>query len=288
MTNDKKLILACIDGSRLSEAVCDYAVWLAQRVEGPLKLMYTIDHHPEMAKEVDLSGNLGVDSRAHLLEEITSSEHTRSKLRLKEGKKILQSAKERVVEDGFSDPIMCMQHGSLIESLLEVKEDLRIIVVGARGKIHEDQPDKIGAKLESMVRSLHGHILVAYEAFKTPQRIMIAYDGSEASDKHIDMIANSPLYKGLSCHLVCVNKKDTANSLIENALHKLKSARWSEIISASLQGKTEHELCEYQVSHDIDLTIMGAFSHSRLHDLILGSFTTKMLLNTNTPLLLLR
>ena len=56
MTNNKKLILACIDGSKLSEAVCDYAVWLAQRVEGPLKLMYTIDHHPETAKEIDLSG----------------------------------------------------------------------------------------------------------------------------------------------------------------------------------------------------------------------------------------
>lgn len=288
MTNNKKLILACIDGSKLSEAVCDYAVWLAQGVEGPLKLMYTIDHHQETAKEVDLSGNLGVDSRDHLLEEITSNEHTRSKLRLKEGKSILQAANERVVEDGFNDPILCLQHGSLVETLVELKEELRILVIGARGKIHEDQTDKIGAKLESMIRALHGHILVAYDAFKIPQRIMIAYDGSEASDKHIDMIANSPLYKGLSCHLVCVNKKDTADSLIENAVNKLKSAGWGEIISASLQGKTEDELCEYQVSHEIDLTIMGAFSHTRLHDLILGSFTAKMLLNTKTPLLLLR
>ena len=154
--------------------------------------------------------------------------------------------------------------------------------------MHEDQTDKIGAKLESMIRSLHGHIFVAYAAFKIPQRIMIAYDGSEASEQHIDMIANSPIYKGLSCHLVCVNKKDTAESLIEQAVNQLKSAGWSNIVSASLQGKTEDELCDYQVSHNIDLTIMGAFNHTRLHDLILGSFTTKMLLNTKTPLLLLR
>jgi nucleotide-binding universal stress UspA family protein len=288
MTNNKKLILACIDGSKLSEAVCDYAVWLAQRVEGPLKLMYTIDHHPETAKEVDLSGSLGVDSRDHLLEDITNSEHQRSKLRLQEGKTILQTAKERVVEDGFADPVMCLQHGSLIESLVDLKDDLRILVIGARGKIHEDQTDKIGAKLESMIRSIHGHILVAYEVFKTPQRIMVAYDGSEASDKTIDMIANSPLYKGLICHLVCVNKKDTANNFIENAVERLKAAGWNEVVSADLQGITERELCEYQESHDIDLTIMGAFSHTRLHDLLLGSFTAKMLLSTNTPLLLLR
>ena len=43
-----------------------------------------------------------------------------------------------------------------------------------------------------------------------------------------------------------------------------------------------------QDNRDIDLTIMGAFSHTRIHDLILGSFTVKMLLNTKTPLLLLR
>ncbi len=288
MQNNKKLILACIDGSRLSEAVCDYAVWLAQGVEGPLKLMYMIDHHPETATNVDLSGNIGVDSRDHLLEEITSSEHQRSKQRLQEGKTILQAAKTRVVEDGFSDPIICLQHGSLLESLANVKEDIRILVIGARGKIHEDQTDKIGAKLESMIRSFHGHILVAYEAFKKPQRIMIAYDGSEASDKAIAMIADSPLYTGLSCHLVCVNKKDTANNLFEHAAEKLKTAAWSEIISASLQGETVHELCEYQAEHNIDITIMGAFSHTRLHDLLLGSFTTKMLINTKTPLLLLR
>lgn len=286
--NNKKLILACVDGSKLSEAVCDYAVWLAQGIQGPLKLMYTIDHHPETAKEVDLSGSLGVDSRDHLLEEITSSEHSRSKLRLKEGKAVLQAAKERVVEDGFADPILCLQHGSLIESLVELNDELRILVIGARGKIHEDQHDKIGAKLESMIRSLHGHILVAYKVFKAPKRIMIAYDGSETSDKAIDMIANSPLYKGLTCHLVCVNKKESATDLIENAAGRLQSAAWAEIISADLQGITEQELCEYQLSHQIDMTIMGAFSHTRLHDLLLGSFTTKMLLNTNTPLLLLR
>lgn len=286
--NNIKLILACIDGSKLSEAVCDYAVWLAQRIEGPLKLMYMIDHHPETAKAVDLSGSIGVDSRDHLLEDITSSEYQRSKQRIQEGKTILQAARTRVVEDGFSDPIICLQHGSLIESLANVKEDIRILVIGARGKVHEDQPDKIGAKLESMIRAFHGHILVAYEAFKLPQRVMIAYDGSVASDKAIAMIADSPLYKGLSCHLVCVNKKDTADSLIESATDKLRAAGWAEITCASLQGETVHELCEYQIEHNIDTTIMGAFSHTRLHDLILGSFTTKMLLNTKTPLLLLR
>jgi nucleotide-binding universal stress UspA family protein len=118
---------------------------------------------------------------------------------------------------------------------------------------------------------------------------MIAYDGSEAADKAVDMVASSPLYKGLTCHLVCVNKnEDTAAKLLEQAADKLKLTDSIEVITAKLKGKVEQELCAYQQQHNIDLTVMGAFSHTRLHDMLLGSFTHKMLVNTKKPLLLLR
>jgi nucleotide-binding universal stress UspA family protein len=288
MSNEKPMVLACIDGSKLSEAVCDYAVWIAQRVNVPLKLLNTIDHHQETASTVDLSGNIGVDSREHLLEDITDLEYAKSKARIQQGKAILQAAKERVVKNGFADPLTCLQHGSLIDSLIELEKEIRVLVIGARGKIHEDKPDQIGAKLEAMIRSLHLPILVAYEEFKTPRKIMVAYDGGVAADKAVDMVANSLLYKGLVCHLVCVSNKDNADNVLEKAANKLRAAGDIDVITASLRGKAEHELCEYQIKHDIDMTVMGAFSHTRLHDLLLGSFTVKMLFNTKKPLLLLR
>ena len=163
-----------------------------------------------------------------------------------------------------------------------------VLVIGARGKVHENRPDQIGAKLETMIRSLHCPILIAYDSFKMPERIMIAYDGSTAADKAVAMVADSPLYKGLTCHLVCVGKKETADDLLGKAADKLRAAGGIEVIGASLQGKAEHELCDYQANHNIDMTIMGAFSHTRLHDILLGSFTHKMLLKTKKPLLLLR
>ena len=38
----------------------------------------------------------------------------------------------------------------------------------------------------------------------------------------------------------------------------------------------------------IDLTIMGAYGHSRIRQFFVGSQTTRMLANSVTPLLLLR
>lgn len=289
MTTNTNRVLACIDGSSLTEAVCDYAAWIAQRVDAPLKLLHNIDHHPETAVTLDLSGSIGLGSQEHLLEELIAVEQQRSKLRLQQGKLLLQAAKDRVIQAGIANPDSNQRHGSLVESLIELEDSIRVLVIGIRGKVHENQPDKIGAKLESIIRSLHKPILVVNDAFKAPQRIMIAYDGSKATEKAIDMVAISPLYKGLTCHLVNVSKDDAATEqLLEAAVSKLKTAGGIEVTTKKLQGKPDQALCEYQDKHDIDMIVMGAFSHTRLHDLLLGSFTTKMLLNAKKPLLLLR
>lgn len=288
MGAEQNLVLAGIDGSSLTNAVCDYAAWIAQKVNAPLKLLHTIDHHPEIAAHTDITGNIGIDSRDHLMDELTQLEQQRSKLRLQQGKQILQAARERVMQAGIPDPITNQRHGSLVESLIELENNLRVLVIGVRGKVHENQPDKIGAKLESIIRSLHKPILVVNAEFKEPQRIMIAYDGSQAAEKALDMVANSPLYKGLTCHLVCVSKDDGKGRLLEVAANKLKLADGIEVITKKLIGKPEQVLCEYQEQHHIDMTVMGAFSHTRMHDWLLGSFTVKMLTHSHKPLLLLR
>jgi len=289
MNTTQNLVLAGIDGSSLTNAVCDYAAWIAQKVDAPLKLLHTIDHHPEHADRTDITGNIGVDSRDHLMDELTQLEQQRSKLRLRQGKQLLQAAKERVMQAGILDPIINQRHGSLVESLIELENDLRVLVIGVRGKAHENQPDKIGAKLESIIRSLHKPILVVNAEFKAPERIMIAYDGSQAAEKAVDMVANSPLYKGLTCHLLGVGKVESAmEKRFKTAADKLVNAGNIEVIAKTLPGKPEQVLCDYQRQHSIDMTVMGAFSHTRMHDWLLGSFTVKMLTHSHKPLLLLR
>lgn len=288
MNTTQNLVLAGIDGSSLTHAVCDYAAWIAQKVDAPLKLLHTIDHHPEQADHTDITGNIGVDSRDHLMDELTQLEQQRSKLRLQQGKQLLQNARERVMQAGILTPITNQRHGSLVESLVELENDIRILVIGVRGKVHENQPDKIGAKLESIIRSLHKPILVVNAEFKAPERIMLAYDGSPAAEKALDMVANSPLYKGLVCHLVCVSNDEGKGQLLEVAANKLQFAGGIEVIAKKLVGKPELVLSEYQDQKGIDMTVMGAFGHTRIHDWLLGSFTVKMLTHSHEPLLLLR
>lgn len=286
---ENKQVLACIDGSSLTETVCDYASWISKKIGVPLKLLHTINHHHETSVTSDFSGNIGVGSQEHLLEEITQLEQQQSKLKMQQGKLMLQTAKSRVQDNGIADPICTQRHGDLIETVIDLEGEIRVLVLGLRGQVHENGNHQIGTKLEAVIRSLHRPILIVNDTFKQPKTLMIAYDGSEAADKAVDMVATSALYKGLACHLVCVNKNlDTAEKLLQQATKRLQATENVEVITNKLKGKADLELCGFQEQHNIDLTVMGAFSHTRLHDKLLGSFTHKMLLNTNKPLLLLR
>lgn len=285
MESSTKNVLACIDGSKLTDAVCDYAAWMAQKIDAPLELLHTI-HHQVPPKKADLSGNIGLGTQEHLLEELTQLEQQRSKLLLQQGKLMLEAAQKRVIESGVKTPLSQQRHGYLTESLVELEDSIRVVVLGMEGQ--QKPAPHLNSQLETVMRSLHRPMLIINHDFKQPEKIMIAYDGSQAADKAVEMIANSALAKDLECHLVCVNKNiDTAAQLLQTASEKLSRAGL-KLISAKLQGKAEQELCAYQESHKIDLTIMGAFSHTKLHDLFLGSFTVKMLLNSRQPVLLLR
>jgi len=286
--NNEKMVLSCIDGSSFSEAVCDYSTWIAKTVEAPLTFLHTIEQ-PKVPAVADLSGAIGLGASEDLLNELTAVEQTRGKLLIEKGNVMLQAAKQKASEAQVSDIKTRQRHGTLSEALVELEDSIRVLVVGISGEQHENKVG-VGTQLETIIRSLHKPILVVNKPFSMPKKIMLAYDGGDAAKKALDMIMSSPLFKTTPCHLVHVvsDENHIANdAVLQEAEAKLK-AIGVDVTSATLTGKIEEVLAEYQASNDIDLTLMGAFSHNRLRDFLLGSFTAKMLETTQRPLLLLR
>ncbi len=284
MNSNHKVVLSCIDGSSVSSAVCDYASWIAEKVNAPLQLLHSIEHRitPAVA---DLSGAIGLGSQHELLNELTQVEENRSRLLIKKGKIMLEAAKERAQTAGVQQIEMLQRHGSLTESLIELEDNIRVMVLGIRGEEHETQEKGIGHQLENVIRALHKPILVVNKEFSLPRTIMLAYDGSEACKKALSMVASSPLFQDTQCHLVHVG--ETGEALLKEAETELLEAGVAAT-SVQLSGSTQEVLAQYQIENNIDLMLMGAFSHNRFRDFLLGSFTAKMLATTQRPLLLLR
>ncbi|GAA5524098.1 hypothetical protein Maes01_00651 [Microbulbifer aestuariivivens] len=280
------VVLTCVDGSRFTAAVCDYAAWIAGRTGAPLKLLHNIERS-NVPAVADLSGSIGFGSQEELLEELTALEQQRAQLLVQQGKLMLQAACERVAQAGVERVEACQRHDSLPESLVELEDHIRVLVLGIRGEEHGEEKQGLGSQLETVVRSLHRPILVVNQAFTRPQRMMLAYDGSEAAGKALRMVADSAAFRDVSCHLVFVGDGEKAETLLAEGSEELEAAGLS-VTANRLSGKTVEALIEYQREHAIDLTVMGAYSHNRLRDLLMGSITAKMLLNTEKPLLLLR
>jgi nucleotide-binding universal stress UspA family protein len=53
-------------------------------------------------------------------------------------------------------------------------------------------------------------------------------------------------------------------------------------------GEVDEALQAYEKEHSIDLLVMGAYGHSRIRHLLVGSTTTAMLRGSRIPVLILR
>jgi nucleotide-binding universal stress UspA family protein len=281
-------VLACVDGSVYSQSVCEHAAWAAQRLAAPLEFLHVLDRHPETAITRDLSGNIGLDSQDHLLAELSELDQHRSKLAQRRGREMLDSAVRQANSAGIVKAESKLRHGGLVDSLTDLEKDVRLFVLGKRGEHADFAKMHLGSELERAVRAVHRPLLVASRQFKPIQRFLIAFDGSQTTRKGVEMIAASPLLKALECHVVTAgNDSPEIRSQWQWAQELLAGAGFDTQCTAK-PGAADSVISEYVSANGIDLLVMGAYGHSRIRQLIVGSTTTAMIRTCLIPVLLLR
>lgn len=130
--------------------------------------------------------------------------------------------------------------------------------------------------------------MVVQPGFQAPSRFLFAYDASPTAKKVLELIASSPLLKGLECELVMVAEpSDEYERQLAQAKQVLKSAG-IRVEAMLLQGEVVPVVCQHAEEVGCDLIVMGAYGHSRIRQFIVGSTTTGILKTAKTSLLLLR
>lgn len=280
-------VVACIDGSRAAPAVCDYAAWASQHMAAPLTLLHVLDHERYPA-EPDLAGNIGLGSREHLLDELAELDRRRSKLALEHGHHLLDEAEHRLKMAGVTEVTKRQRHGDLTESLLALESQTRLLVMGLHGESSTDRDIHIGSQLETVIRSMHRPILLVPDEYTPPESAMLAFDGSATAFRGVELLAGSPVLKGLPLHLVMVGP-DTSDRWEQlKEAERILAGQGLEVTLAIRAGDVEPALHDYQAEHDIDILVMGAYGHSRIRRFLVGSTTTTMLKTAKKPLVILR
>lgn len=270
-------IIACIDDSPAAQGVAEHAVWAAQQLQQPLHFLHVLDkqRYPQPP-----------DPLSPLDTELAKLDAKRTELGWEQGKEILVKAEKTATQQQVNCQTS-QRHGRLPECVNLLAMGSPLVVMGKRGS--DSKAGRfVGSQLESVIRSVNNPVLVASDNFKKPKNILVAYDNSPHSQKIIQFISTSPLFKGCEIHLLMVGHTSGNNAAALNtACESLRNSGFT--VHANIQqGDVETVMLAYQNKHGIDLIVMGAYGHSRIRNFIVGSTTTQMLQYTQLPMLLFR
>lgn len=287
MKNENR-VLACVDQSHFADYVADYAAWAACRMAAPLEFLHVIDRHPEIATGHDHSGAIGFDAQEVLLNELSNEDESRSKAARECGRIFLNELRERAIVAGVEAPDVRQRYGVLEETLVEQEESVRLFVLGRRGVSAEATQRDLGRNVERVVRALHKPILAVTDSFSEPRRVVIAFDGGIVTRRGVEMVAASPLFRGLPVYLLMSGKESqSAPKQLEWAKTTLEAASF-DVSPSLIPGDAERLIAKAVHEQGIDMLIMGAYSHSPLRSLLFGSKTSDLLRSAKVPTLLLR
>lgn len=287
MTNQPLKIIALVDGSIYSASVCDHAAWIASRTGAPVELFHVLGRR-EASDTHDHSGAIRLGARTVLLQELAELDAQRAKLISQRGRAILEDAQAIVEKAGVTEVTTRLRQGDIVEAVADVEGDARVILIGKRGEAADFAKGHLGSNLERIVRASHKPVVVASRAFRPIRKVLVAYDGGASAMKAVDLIARSALFQGLVVHVVTVGSATPeATKGLEDAKAMLEAAGIAAETSV-LPGQPESVLARLVEEAQFDMLVMGAYGHSRIRSLIIGSTTTAMIRACKVPVVLMR
>ena len=282
-------VIACVDQSAYADTITDHAAWAALRMGAPLELLHVIDRHPETALSSDHSGAISPDAQQALLTRLSQEDEARVRAAREQGRLFLNRLRERALAAGVPVVDMRQRLGRLEETLQDVQAEARLVVMGRRGASAAEGDRALGSNVEGVVRALARPILtVGLKAFKAPERVLLAFDGSAITRKGVEMVAGSPLFRGLPIHLVMAG---------QDASHGQKAMDWAvqrlregglEAEGVCVAGEAQEVILRAMDEQGADWLLMGAYTHSPWRKLLTKSRTSGLLAAVGKPTLLLR
>ena len=271
----EKHIIACIDASNYANSVAKGAGWLAKSIGVPVTLLHVLEAKGETALEDSEMGQR--------LNEIESNQYALNKER---GETLLSIAHEKIQNEYGINSQKSLVNNQLLEQLKTMKDITRFVVVGKRG---EDSSDDIGFHIEKMLQSGDRPLLVVDKEFAIPEKVLVAFDGSETMNRGVTDLAESPIFKNIECHVVMVGSETDENlAKLRWAKKTFKEAGVSVVMRLLQESSANKAITNYAEENNINCKVMGASSHSEFRKFLLGSESKSILKKSKGTLIILR
>lgn len=169
--------------------------------------------------------------------------------------------------------------GLLVDSIGQFEERASLVFLGKRGENANFAKGHLGSMLERVVRASSRPCWVTARKFIEPKKIALAFDGGKSGLKALQWLADTPIFKDAEIHVLSVADEISENACLGHlslAERNLKNSGHKPRCEM-LNGEVETVIGDYVEDFGIDMLIAGAYGHSRLRELFIGSTTTELL-----------
>ena len=272
-----KHILVPTDGSEQAFVGVRYAVALARQYKATLHGLYVLDtkllEGPILR---DISASLGTAPYVNYQGSIS--------LILEERGKAALSAFEDECKSARVAYETCLTKGIIWNCIVEKSELADLVVMGRGGEHSEWLEGLVGSTTEAVARRTETPVLVTGTEMVEYKLFLVAYDGSRHAKEALQTAADIGVSWNTPFHVLVIDDKKSDN-LIEEASSYLEAYDVKvEYISRS--GDPDETIINYASECNADLLVMGAYGHTKVRELILGSTTAYALNHSPCPLLL--
>ncbi len=276
-----KTILVGLDGSEHARTAGRYALWLGERLGATVIGLHVVDIVSiEGSFFHDISGSLGFEPYLDFSSKMREVLHER-------GKVLLQEFTDTAGKVGVrADTVLGM--GVVANEIAEQAKVADLIVIGHRGVNEKFSTGLLGGTAESVTRKSPKPVLVSTMEFRPITRPLLAYDGSQRAAAAMHAAAEFCVSLSLPLAVLTVCKeRDGGDKLALDAQKYL--APYNLTFTCEVQtGNAPEQIVAWIKERGIDLLFIGAYGHSRIIEMVLGSTTEYVLRNSPCPVFLNR
>lgn len=277
-----KKILVPTDGYKASVVSIDYAINIAKLFDAQIIGLSVIDIKRLTGPFIqDLGTSIGgmvpYVNFKDTLEDMLKAAADTALMQLEEKCKEKEVSYELKKEEGI-----------ISSEITKLSADTELIVMGKTGEHTKWVDGLLGSNLESVVRRTHKPILVASEEFIEVTKILAAYDGSEFAGKAIKMSGEIANKMKIPMTILTVgDKKEETAKNIQKAVELIKpfNVEFDTIIESG--DPVDIIFDKFKDGH-YNMLVMGAYGHSKIRELIVGSTTVQLMRKIACPLLISR
>ncbi len=276
-----KKLLVGIDSSEHSRNAQAYGFYLARRLGAALIGLHVVDIVSiEGSFFHDISGSLGLEPYLDFSSKMREVLTTRGKAVLDEF--VAAARREKVEVQTLLDM------GIVANQICERAKGADLVMIGHRGVNERFSTGLLGSTAESVARKSPRPVFISPRGFREIRRPVLAYDGSERASKAMHSAAELAIELDVPLTVITVARD---LKLGDRTLEEARTYMGSYPAKAEfklISGHAHEEIVRFLKDNDGDLLFIGAYGHSRIIEMVIGSNTEYVLRNAPCPVFLSR